>query len=57
MIVPMLQSVLAVGVIEQPVRITDRLGLQLDVVQNAFVNRVPSAASASMFGVLITELP
>ena len=40
-----------------PERITERDGLQLAVVQNAWVNRVPSAASASRWGVLITGLP
>ena len=40
-----------------PVRITDRLALQLAVVQNACENRTPSAASRSMCGVLIAVLP
>jgi len=36
---------------------TDRLALQLAVVQNALSNRTPAAASRSMFGVRITGLP
>jgi len=41
----------------QPVRSVARDGLQLAVVQNAAVNRVPSAASASRFGVRTALLP
>ena len=40
-----------------PERITDRLALQLAVVQKALVKRTPSAASASRLGVLMTGLP
>jgi hypothetical protein len=40
-----------------PDKITDRLALQLAVVQKAFVNLTPSAARASRFGVLMTGLP
>ena len=34
-----------------------RLGAHTGCWQNAFVNRTPRAASASMFGVLATALP
>jgi hypothetical protein len=36
---------------------TDRLALQLAVVQKAFVNRTPSLASRSKPGVLMTGFP
>jgi hypothetical protein len=40
-----------------PVRITERLGEQEDVVQKALVKRTPPAASSSRRGVLTARLP
>ena len=38
-------------------RLAEALAEQLAVVQKAYLNRVPSAASASMWGVLTAVLP
>jgi len=40
-----------------PLKMLARLVAQIDVVTNAFVNRTPSAAIASMCGVRTIELP
>ena len=40
-----------------PVRIAARLGVQIELVAKTFVNRAPSFASRSMFGVSLTFEP